>query len=178
MRFDAASKTNKEKTMRTMINKLWRLGILYLVALNLLLAAPSIFAGDNNTLLGKVEVTFTKWVTDWPNMAGLVSGDVGGGTFAGEVLNYNHTDAIDTIEALYHINGRAPHFTAHVNVTQDNLKGTAVIDGIVTDGSLKGARVHGEYQVIGPCGIINAQNGTLGDVCFQGNLVIRPGSKD
>jgi hypothetical protein len=169
-------KINQEKTMKPMTQKLRRVGILCLIALNLLVAAPSIFAGDKNTLLGKVEVTFTKWVTDWPNMAGLVSGDVGGGTFAGEVLNYNHTDAIDTIEALYHINGRAPHFTAHVNVTQDNLKGTAVIDGIVTDGSLKGGRVQGEYQVISPCGIINAQNGSAGDVCFQGTLVVRPSS--
>ena len=111
-------------------------------------------------------------------MAGVVSGDVGGGIFAGEVLNYNHTDAIDTIEALYHINGEALQFTAHNIVTQDNLKGTAVINGFVADGPLKGARVNGEYQVIGPCGIINAQNGTVGDVCFQGNLVIRPGSKE
>ena len=162
--------------MKPMTQKLRRVGILCLIALNLLVAAPSIFAGDNNTLLGKVEVTFTKWVTDWPNMAGLVSGDVGGGTFAGEVLNYNHTDAIDTVEALYHVNGRAPRFTAHVFVRQDNLKGTAVFKGSVTDGSLKGARVDGEYWVINPCGIINAQNGAWGDTCFQGNLVITPGS--
>ena len=164
--------------MKPMTQKLRRVGILCLIALNLLVAAPSIFAGDKNTLLGKVEVTFTKWVTDWPNMAGLVSGDVGGGTFAGEVLNYNHTDAIDTIEALYHINGGALRFTAHVFVTQDNLKGAAVFKGSVPDGSLKGAHVSGEYQVISPCGVINAINGTVGDVCFQGNLVIRPGSKD
>ena len=72
----------------------------------------------------------------------------------------------------------APHFTAHVYVTQDNLKGTAVIKGSVTDGSLKGARVNGEYWVINPCGIINAQNSAFGDVCFQGNLVIRPGSEN
>jgi hypothetical protein len=111
-------------------------------------------------------------------MAGVVSGDAGGGTFAGEVLNYNHTDAIDTVEALYQVNGRAPRFTAHVFVTQDNLKGTGVIKGSVTDGSLKGARVNGEYWVINPCGIINAQNGAFGDVCFQGNLIIKPGSED
>ena len=53
-----------------------------------------------------------------------------------------------------------------------------MIKGFVTDGSLKGARVNGEFQVISPCGIINALPGAFGDVCFQGNLVIRPGSKD
>ena len=30
--------------------------------------------------------TFTKWVTAWPNMAGVVGGAVGGGSFTGEVL--------------------------------------------------------------------------------------------
>jgi hypothetical protein len=28
--------------------------------------------------------------------------------------------------------------------------------------------------VISPCGIINAQNGSIGDVCFQGTLDIGP----
>jgi hypothetical protein len=134
--------------------------------------------GDNGEFRGRVEVIFTKWVTDFPNMAGLVSGDAGGGHFSGEVLNYEHTDAIDKIEALYHINGGAFQFTAHNFVTQDNLKGTAVIRGVVTDGPLKGARVQGEYQVITPCGVINAQNGSGGDFCFQGTLSIRAGSGD
>ena len=168
--------------MRTMLKKLWQLGIVHLLAVNLLQTSPALAGGPPeaaaDSFRGRVEVTFTKWVTNWPNLAGVVSGDVGGGTFAGEVLNYNHTDAIDTVEALYHVNGRAPRFTAHVFVRQDNLKGTAVFKGSVTDGSLKGARVNGEYWVINPCGIINAQNGTSGDVCFQGNLVIRPGSEE
>jgi hypothetical protein len=155
----------------------------FVTAILLLLQISPALAGGPpeaaaNNFHGRVEVTFLKWVTNWPNMAGVVSGDVGGGLFAGEVLNYNHTDAIDTVEALYHINGRAPHFTAHVYVRQDNLKGTAAFNGFVVDGPLKGARVSGEYQVISPCGIINAINGTVGDVCFQGNLVVRPGSED
>ncbi len=135
-------------------------------------------AGDEDDDRRGIEVVFTKWVTDWPNMAGLVSGDVGGGTFAGEVLNYTPTAAIDRIEALYHLNGGAHQLTAHVFVRQDNLNGTATIRGVVSDGSLKGARVHGRYQVISPCGVINAQNGSIGDVCFQGTLDIGPVSKD
>jgi len=134
--------------------------------------------GDKDDDRRGIDVVFTKWVTDWPNMAGLVSGDVGGGTFAGEVLNYTPTAAIDRIEALYHLTGGAHQLTAHVFVRQDNLNGTATIKGVVSDGPLKGARVHGRYQVISPCGVINAQNGSIGDVCFQGTLDIGPVSND
>ena len=125
-----------------------------------------------------VRVVFTKWLTDWPNMAGLVSGDVGGGTFAGEILTFTPSTAITKIEALYHLNGGAHQLTAHVFVTQNNLKGTAAIKGVVADGPLKGALVRGAYQVIAPCGIINAQNGAAGDVCFQGTLDIGPVPED
>jgi hypothetical protein len=38
---------------------------------------------------------------------------------------------------------------------------------------MKGARVRGNYQVIAPCGILNAQNdGPFSDFCFQGTLRI------
>jgi hypothetical protein len=134
--------------------------------------------GDRGDDSRGVQVVFTKWVTAWPNMAGLVSGDVGGGTFAGEVLNYTPTAAVDRIEALYHLNGGAHQLTAHVFVTQDNVNGIAAIRGVVTDGPLKGARVRGNYQVIFPCGVINAQNGSIGDVCFQGTLDIGSISRD
>ena len=138
-----------------------------------LAGGPPETAANKDTFRGRIEVTFTKWITDYPNMAGVVSGDVGGGLFAGEILNVENTATTSKLEALYHINGGAFRFTAHNFITQDNLKGTAVIDGVVTDGPLKGARVHGEYQVISPCGIINAQNGAAGDVCFQGTLTVR-----
>jgi len=134
--------------------------------------------GDRDDDGRGVRVVFTKWVTDWPNMAGVVSGDVGGGTFAGEILKYTPTAAIDKIEALYHLNGGAHQLTAHVFVTQNNLNGTAAIKGVVTGGPLKGASVRGSYQVIFPCGVINAQNGSIGDVCFQGTLVIGPLPED
>ena len=135
-------------------------------------------AGDQDDDRRGVQVVYTKWVTNFPNMAGLVSGDVGGGQFAGEILNYTPSAAIDRIEALYHLNGGAHQLTAHVFVTQNNLKGTAAIRGVVTDGPLKGARVRGSYQLIVPCGVINAQNGSLGDVCFQGTLDIGPVHED
>ena len=81
-----------------------------------------------------LEVVFTKWLTDWPNMAGLVSGDAGGGPYAGEILAYDHTEAFDRIEALYHVRGSRRQFTARVTVVQSNNNGTARIRGVVVTG--------------------------------------------
>ena len=155
----------------------------FVIAILLLLQISPALAGGPpeaaaNNFRGRVEVTFLKWITNTPNMAGVVSGDVGGGTFAGLILTRVMEGAIAKIEALYHINGKALQFTAHNYITFDTQKGTAVIEGSVPDGVLKGARVKGEFQVIRPCGIINAQIGSSGDVCFQGNLVITPGSEN
>ena len=49
--------------------------------------------GDNGEFRGRVEVIFTKWVTDFPNMAGLVSGDAGGGL--SHYLGGAHLDLAD-----------------------------------------------------------------------------------
>lgn len=121
-----------------------------------------------------LEVGFTKWATDWPNMAGLVGGDAGGGLFAGEILEYEHTDALDRIEALYQVRGSRRQFTARVTVVQNNNNGTARIMGVVVSGAFTGKRVRGDYQVIAPCPVLNTQSGFLPDVCFQGTLTIGP----
>lgn len=63
-------------------------------------------------------------------------------------------------------------------VTQNNLNGTAAIKGVDTDGPLKGARVRGSYQVSFPRGVMNAQNGSIGGVCFQGVPDIGPVPED
>ena len=104
--------------------------------------------------------------------AGVVSGDVGAGQYVGEVLEYNPTDTITKVTALYHINGGTHQFTARLSVTQDNKKGTAVLTGVVTDGWMKGSQVSGSYQVIGPSGIVNAQQGVGGDYAYQGTITI------
>jgi len=151
----------------------------FVVAILLLLnVSPALAGGPNEGLdkkgefRGRIEVAFTKWVTSFPNMAGLVSGDVGAGLFAGEILNIEPTTNGDKIDALYHINGGAFHFTAHNHVTENLQNGTAVINGVIMDGPMKDARVRGEYQIITPCGVINAQNGDGGDTCYQGTLTI------
>jgi hypothetical protein len=164
------------KTMR--IRTLFASCVLTMLLLNI---SPAL-AGNLNEIVankgkipGRVEVIFLKWIADLPNMAGLVSGDPGGGLFAGEILEFKQTERFTRIEALYHINGKDFQFTAHNHILQDNLKGTAVIQGVVEDGPMKGARVRGEYKVIAPCGIINAQQGDAGDVCFQGTLTVKAG---
>jgi len=121
------------------------------------------------------ENTFTKWRTAEPpvapvliNMAGVVGGDVGDGTFTGEVLSYT-PGATTVIEALYHFHGSRHSFTASVHVEQTGPK--AVISGVVTNGWLKGNLVEAGYTQI-TCN----HDGTSTD-CFRGWLDILRGSK-
>jgi hypothetical protein len=161
-------------TIRTRGSAAFVGALLLLVQTPAVLGQASLKNGEAIEHRRGLEVVFTKWVADWPNMAGLVSGDAGGGLYAGEILAYDHTDALDTIEALYHISGSARRFTAHVTVVQNNTRGTARITGVVVSGAFTGKQVRGDYQVIAPCPIINTQYGALPDVCFQGTLTIGP----
>jgi hypothetical protein len=119
---------------------------------------------------------FTKWVTTSPpapgvlaNMMGVVGGDVGPGTYTGEVISANTVDNITSIHALYHFKGSKHAFTADLNVTQDESAGTATIRGSITEGWLKDASVTGEYSVLAVCPIDTPDN-AYGTVCFQGAL--------
>ena len=116
--------------------------------------------------------TFTKYIFDYPFMMGVVGGDVGTGTYAGEVLNLSTVGDITSVVALYHFNGGTHSFTAHVFVTQNDVAGTATITGQVTDGWLKGAGVTGEYNVYGVCPISTPGN-IEGTRCYQGTLHIQ-----
>jgi hypothetical protein len=113
------------------------------------------------------ENTFTKYISAYPAMAGVVGGDVGKGTYAGEILKYT-PGTTTVIEALYHFNGSKHSFTALVHVEQTGLK--AVISGVVTEGWLKGNPVKGKYTQI-TCS--QAPDNT----CFQGTLDILRGSE-
>jgi len=115
---------------------------------------------------GDGSATFTKWVTDWPNMAGVVGGSVGSGAFSGKVLDYN-PGPTTVIAAIYHFGGSRHSFTALVHVEQTGLH--AVIVGVVTDGWGSGRLVSGEYTQI-TCG----HDGVTTD-CFRGRLVIDRG---
>jgi hypothetical protein len=110
------------------------------VVLAAVLAPAAVFAS------GTAEKnTFTKWITTAPNMAGVVGGAVGNGTYTGEILMYT-PGATTVIEALYHFKGAEHSFTALVNVEQTGLK--AVITGVITEGWMKGSGVKGEYTQI------------------------------
>jgi hypothetical protein len=116
--------------------------------------------------------TFTKWITDYPNMAGVVGGDVGTGTFAGEVLSLVTVGDTTHIEAIYHFNGKYHSFIAHVFVTQNDVVGIGAIAGHVTDGWFKGGTVTGEYNVYLKCPIPTPGN-SVGTQCYQGALHIQ-----
>ncbi len=118
------------------------------------------------------ENTFTKYISSYPTMAGVVGGDVGDGTYAGEVITLTMTDTGMTIDAWYHFDGAVHAFTALVHVVQTGFTNgsTAVITGQVTEGWLKGNQVEGQYTQIA---CTEAPDGT----CFQGMLDILRGSK-
>ena len=167
------------------------------LAVTLLFQTPLTLAGDNgnkgngdkgddndrgNRDHRDARATFTKWVTAFPNqpgriidMAGVVGGAVGDGTFTGEVLLYSPgataTD-VSHFVAFYHFTGPKHSFTALVNVVQtgSGVGTKAVITGVVTEGWLEGHAVKGEYTE-GTCG-------TPLMPCYTGFLKIDRDSKD
>jgi len=138
---------------------------------------------------GAATVDFTKWrIPPFPlppeggilvNMVGvIVGGDVGDGTFTGEVLSsvVDPVTGFNTTEAVYHFHGSKHSFTARIQAVQEVLgigqKG--VITGVVTDGWLKGHAVEGEWTVIPAC---YAPGTGLGN-CFEVTLEIERDRND
>jgi hypothetical protein len=142
------------------------------LAIALVVQTPSARA-DNH---GAATINFIKWVTALnprpgvlADMEGIivgadVGGDVGDGTFIGEILLNEPTATGRHIVADYHLHGSKHSFTARVNVLQTGVgRGAhAVITGVVTDGWLKDHAVDGEYTIIPPCvGTVNCIEVTL-----------------
>lgn len=157
------------------------LAALAIVAVTLLLQTQPTQADGQGQRGGganrNVHVTFTKYVVDYPscgvlaNMAGVVGGDVGDGTYTGELLFQSVVGEVWKGEALYHFHGPTHSFTALVHVEQTGLH--AVITGVVTDGWLKGHAVKGEYTQIN-CG----QSGPDFPNCYEGALNIKNDPND
>jgi hypothetical protein len=110
--------------------------------------------------------TFTKWITEWPSMAGVVGGKVGDGAFSGTVVDYA-PGPTTLITAIYHFDGSRHDFTARMHVEQTGLH--AVIVGVILDGWGQGKLVTGEYTQI------TCQHGGLTTDCFQGSVDVGGG---
>jgi hypothetical protein len=157
-----------------------RLAVIAAVALLTLSLAAGVASADGGRDHRNAENTFTKWRTTVGvapvivNMAGVVGGDVGTGTFAGEVLSLTVVGTTKTIDAAYHFTGSIHSFNASVHVVQTGLTNgsTAVITGRVTDGWRKDNLVEGEYTQV----TCEQAPGVFG-TCFQGTLDILRGTK-
>lgn len=130
-------------------------------------------------------VSWTKWVTDWPENDGITGvfgiiggpaeGDIGEGNVTGEALNpiVPLPDGIHIrFEADYHFHGSKHSLTVHFIVTQNVVDNGGVLEGVVTDGWLKGNRVTGRFTAR-ECG---DGEGTISP-CFEGTAEIERGSK-
>jgi len=152
------------------------LAVITAVALLTLALGAGVASADGGRDHRNAENTFTKWVTGpgvapvLANMAGVVGGDVGDGTFTGEVMSKTPNATGAVIDAVYHFDGSRHSFTASVHVVQTGLH--AVIAGRVTEGWLKGNAVDGSYTQT-TCG----QSPAAGQTCFQGTLDILRGTK-
>ncbi|MET0164231.1 MAG: hypothetical protein ABW318_04425 [Vicinamibacterales bacterium] len=118
-----------------------------------------------------VEVTFTKWITTFPGMAGFTGGDVVG-TYAGEVLSRTPFDngVIVQLDARYEVTDSGGLHSFTTIIQGKSTKGNAVLNGVITEGWMLGARTHVTFETITPC-----QSGTM-NVCFRGTIRIMPAS--
>lgn len=126
-----------------------------------------------------VEVTFTKWITASPAMAGVTGGDVPG-TFAGAVLSREPFDngIVVKLEAQYRVTGADPahSFVAHIEGTSNTQTLKAVLNGTVISGWNVGAQVHVTFDVIDPApGTRCVPAAPVNSRCFQGTIRVMPG---
>jgi hypothetical protein len=139
------------------INNLKLVGLTTLAALaaTLLFQTQVTRANDHGRDKRNAEVTFTKWITGDPGLPGLletlegvVGGDIGDGTFAGEVLKETVVGDQDEVVAFYHFTGSKHSFSAIVHLDYDLTAGEGSVLGVVTDGWLKGHAVEGKMMTI------------------------------
>jgi len=139
-------------------------------------------AGAQNHANGgaNVDVSFTKWITAYPAMAGVTGGDVPG-TFVGAILRRDPFDngTIVQLEARYEVTGADPahSFVAHIEGQENLQTQKAVLNGTVISGWLAGAQVQATYDVIvPPAGTSCVPQAPVNRTCFQGTIRVMPGS--
>ena len=154
---------NHAETIRSIVRRRLLVSIATVALLLVSLGAGTASAG------GGQHSTFTKWITNWPQMAGVVGGAVGDGEFVGEVIDYA-PGPTTLITAIYHFGGSRHDFTARMHVEQTGLH--AVLVGVVIDGWGKGKLVTGAYDQI------TCDHGGLTTDCFQGYLDVGKNAGD
>lgn len=142
-------------------------------AIVLLLQISPVLAAGQPDHARPVEITFTKWVTTAPLLAGFTGGDVVG-IFAGEVLESQVTMdlRIVKLEAVYEVRDSNRSFTALIRGGRTNNPGAALLEGVILSGWRTGAKVQVEFQVVLPpspteSGCLGAPAGIR---CFQGTI--------
>ena len=135
--------------------------------------APRKEASAANASAAPVELAFTKWFTTYPAMTGNTS--YGAGTFAGTILKRTAFDngVIVQLQARYMVTdpSGSHSFTALIEGTENLKTATAVLNGVVTEGWMVGARVHVTFQIITPCAL--AIGPSVPGVCFQGIIRVQ-----
>jgi hypothetical protein len=121
-----------------------------------------------------VEIAFEKWFTAYPAMTGNTS--LGERTFAGTILSRIAFDngVIVQLQARYIVTdptGEGHSFTALIAGTENLETQTAVLNGVITEGWMVGARVHVTFRIITPCAL--ATGPSVKNVCFQGTIRIQ-----
>lgn len=114
-----------------------------------------------------IEVTFTKWITTYPALAGFTS--YGPGTIAGEVLSRIDDGDFTHLIARYEVTdpSGSHSFKAVIQGKANNKTGSYDLNGIVTWGWMLGAQVHVTFQRITPCEFGKR------DLCFRGIIQIQ-----
>jgi DNA-binding SARP family transcriptional activator len=114
-----------------------------------------------------IEVTFTKWISTYPDFTGFTS--YGPGTIAVEMLSRIDDGVFTHFSARYEFTdpGGTRSFKTVLQGKMNNREGQYDLNGIVTWGFMLGARVHATFRRIAPC-----EFGKL-KVCFQGTLQLQ-----
>jgi hypothetical protein len=178
------SNEGKEQEMRRLeMSRRFAGGIAVLVLAAGITAASA--QTHNRSVDGKragLELTYTKWFAPgFPNMAGVVGGDIVG-PFGGVVLNNPAPDDSGRVQltAIYIVRAAdaSRSLTMRVEGAHDTNTNMAVLNGRVVDGLLKGARARAEFKMIG-CDEVpsDVQAPTSGD-CFQGTISIKKRDDD
>jgi hypothetical protein len=155
----------KETSMKRTI----ALAIAIAVAAGLAVTSQARVGGHGGHGSGDIQLTYKKWAPNPPTMTGVVGGDIPG-VFVGAVMEVTADTGGYLVDATYIDVATDPSrsFTARVHGREDTASASAVLDGRVVDGWLKGRRVHVEYKIVS---CTESPDG----ICYEGTITIKRG---